>query len=581
MSPAAFVSCSLDQSVKVWSTDGHLMLTLKGHTDAVNSACFSPDGKKILSASCDSTLKMWNSEDGDLLQTFSGHHAPVSWGCFSPDGLQILSSSQDGDLCVWDVCDSSCIRQIYARLCKGLNHSSFSKDGKFILTASEDCALYIWKVMSGDVFRVLIGHTRSVYSGNFSPQGLYVVSASGDCTLKLWHSSTGTVKHTLRGHQNIVTHAIFTADGDYVYSTSYDKTVKIWCSSTGNLERTLTCHNQEICCGRISDNGNWFITSSIDKSSKVWRMFDGELLYTLVGHKRGVTCCNFDNCSLSVSNHIDQYMSMRVDIDKQHRENLWLHAAALPRVSPSSALRIVDVPSRSPFAQLLRNLIINSVVCHRRSWRSCSFCVPPKLSVLNVRFIVNPSLQSYYMVKLQQMEKKYWNAKCSPIAALLHLKLPSSSIDIDLNEHILFHGAQADTIPKICQDGLNPQRGGENTGKLFGVASYYAINSSKSDAYTEDRHKPLHPNAVRTIIVARAALGESFCALRPMPKAKRPPDNSWGSEFDSVWADTRLNHGCVDHVEVMVYNEAQSLPIALVDYVHETDCSCALCQYRS
>ena len=47
--------------MKVWDAeDGSLLNTFEGHQDSVNSVCYSPDGRKIVSASDDKTLKVWD-----------------------------------------------------------------------------------------------------------------------------------------------------------------------------------------------------------------------------------------------------------------------------------------------------------------------------------------------------------------------------------------------------------------------------------------------------------------------------------------------------------------------------------------
>jgi WD40 repeat protein len=49
-----------DKTLKVWDAEsGQETLTLKGHTDGVNSVVFSPDGRHIVSGSWDNTLKVW------------------------------------------------------------------------------------------------------------------------------------------------------------------------------------------------------------------------------------------------------------------------------------------------------------------------------------------------------------------------------------------------------------------------------------------------------------------------------------------------------------------------------------------
>src|SRR3989454_7708618 len=67
-------SASMDQTIKVWDTaTGQEALTLKGHTDAVWSVAFSPDGKRLVSASDDQTIKVWDPATGQEALTLKGH----------------------------------------------------------------------------------------------------------------------------------------------------------------------------------------------------------------------------------------------------------------------------------------------------------------------------------------------------------------------------------------------------------------------------------------------------------------------------------------------------------------------------
>ena len=66
------VTASLDRTARVWNTaSGQLLATLQGHTDAVGSAEFSPDGQRIVTASADKTARVLRlvtlSEIADLL----------------------------------------------------------------------------------------------------------------------------------------------------------------------------------------------------------------------------------------------------------------------------------------------------------------------------------------------------------------------------------------------------------------------------------------------------------------------------------------------------------------------------------
>ena len=78
----------------LWDAQGNRLKTFTGHTGTITSAVFSPDGRLILTASFDETVRLWDVQ-GHLLTTFIGHTAPVNSAVFSPDGTRILTTSQD------------------------------------------------------------------------------------------------------------------------------------------------------------------------------------------------------------------------------------------------------------------------------------------------------------------------------------------------------------------------------------------------------------------------------------------------------------------------------------------------------
>ena len=69
----------------------------------MRSACFSPDGKFVVSGAGDNTIKLWNLEDQKEVFTLSGHSERVCSVCFSPDGKFIASGSDDMTIKVWNL----------------------------------------------------------------------------------------------------------------------------------------------------------------------------------------------------------------------------------------------------------------------------------------------------------------------------------------------------------------------------------------------------------------------------------------------------------------------------------------------
>jgi len=83
--------------------DDPLVMTLVGHLDSVNAIAITATGQKVISASNDYDLKIWDLKTGTQLHTLEGHSAGIWALAVTPDGKIAISTSQDNTLKVWDI----------------------------------------------------------------------------------------------------------------------------------------------------------------------------------------------------------------------------------------------------------------------------------------------------------------------------------------------------------------------------------------------------------------------------------------------------------------------------------------------
>ena len=159
-------------------------LALYGHTGLVFSVDMSNDMNTIISSSQDKTIKVWDAHTGDLLKTINDHNSIVYCVEFSPNGEQFASCSADSTIKIWD---SKTLALINTLKNNGpLKSISYHSSGNYIAGSGTGSLIYIWELSTGEVIRILEGHTASVRKVKFSPVGDKIISGGADDKVIIW-----------------------------------------------------------------------------------------------------------------------------------------------------------------------------------------------------------------------------------------------------------------------------------------------------------------------------------------------------------------------------------------------------------
>lgn len=259
------------------------VMTIAGHGDIINSCDTSPDGTRIVSASSDKSLKVWDAASGKELLTLRGHGASVETCSFSRDGTCILSGDRNGKIKIWDAASGQELVSLAGHN-DAVTTCAFSPDGKRVVSASYDHTLKVWDADTGAELHTLRGHRGPVLACSFSPDGTVIVSGANDDSLRLWDAITGTKLKSLLGHENSVLKCTFSSDGKWIFSASEDGTLKRWDAATRKLLTTYRGHEMPVWACAISPDGTRLISASKDKTLKLWEVTTDRLIATLVGH---------------------------------------------------------------------------------------------------------------------------------------------------------------------------------------------------------------------------------------------------------------------------------------------------------
>ena len=129
-----------------WSSG---VTTLEGHSDIVLSVAYSSAGDRIVSASQDKTIRLWDAQTGAQLHTFQDESS-VNSAAFSPDGRIIISGSNGGILQLWDARTGLSIASHDAHFLR-VRSVAYTPDGHHAASGSNDRTVKLWDVSSGNI----------------------------------------------------------------------------------------------------------------------------------------------------------------------------------------------------------------------------------------------------------------------------------------------------------------------------------------------------------------------------------------------------------------------------------------------
>ena len=282
------VSGSRDKTVRLWDADTGQPIgqPMTRHTDAVQSVAYSPDGKRIVSGSRDNTVRLWNADTGQLVigQPRGGQHtAGVLDVAFSPDGRSIASASfQEDGVRLWDADTGQPVGQPLVGRTGHVSSVAFSPDGHRIVSGSDDGTVQVWDATTSQPVGQPMMH-EGVNIVAFSPDGRRIVSCSGS-SVRVWDAATGQPVGQPMTHEGVMA---FSPDGKRIVSGGDDKTVRLWDASTGQpVGQPMTGHTGGVNSAAFSRDGRRIVSGSDDGTVRVWNADTGQPMgQLLTGHQ--------------------------------------------------------------------------------------------------------------------------------------------------------------------------------------------------------------------------------------------------------------------------------------------------------
>ncbi|OAI47349.1 hypothetical protein AYO44_09575 [Planctomycetaceae bacterium SCGC AG-212-F19] len=268
------VSAGHDRTLKVWDTaSGEELAALPAHADVIHCLAASADGRLVASGSWDRTVKIWDAATMQELRTLTGFPGIVIRVVFAPD-RRTLAAVSGSTVTLWDATTGKESRKIIEPA--DVYGLAIAPDGTQLATGSGENLIRLHDLATGAAVRILRGHRVAPKHLAFSPDGRLLAAGDGDTlvggpgTVKVWDITTGEVVADLHGHTYPVFAVAFSPDGRRLVSGSQDNSIKVWDVTRKQLVLTLRGHADLVRSLSFSPDGQQLLSASADRTVRVW-----------------------------------------------------------------------------------------------------------------------------------------------------------------------------------------------------------------------------------------------------------------------------------------------------------------------
>ncbi|XP_034935595.1 mitogen-activated protein kinase-binding protein 1 isoform X3 [Chelonus insularis] len=314
MPPGSFITCSSDDTVRVWN----LQKDLPQDQGVYNRNIYSKELLKVLYVD----PELAYLKDLDLAAAGSAEKNDTSYDSrngvrsirISPDGRHIASGDRSGNIRIHDVAtlDEICLIEAHDAEVLCLEYSKYTQNSsevpRLLASASRDRLIHVFNVDEGYNFlQTLDDHSSSITAVRFFTQTsqsdkIQMVSCGADKSIifRQMQMTPGGAPQFVRDHNAQGKTTLYDMEVDsgqkHVLTACQDRNIRVYNVATGKHSKTFkgsVGEDGSLIKVVLDTSGIYVATSCTDKTLCVYDYYSGECMATMLGHSELVTGLRF------------------------------------------------------------------------------------------------------------------------------------------------------------------------------------------------------------------------------------------------------------------------------------------------
>ncbi|MDP2438887.1 MAG: WD40 repeat domain-containing protein [archaeon] len=248
-----------------------LVHTLEGPEDGIEWLKWHPSSTVLVGGSQDGTCWMWNVPRGRCMQVFSGHGGYVTCGTFSNNGKKLITGSADSTLRIWNPQTASSVKIGGGKFhTQAITCMDMMAGSPLVLSGGEDGLLGITNVMTAKAVSMLRGNGTSIEALASSSQLNIAAAGTMNGSILLWDTIKGVLRSQVAAHSEAITRLVPHPTAPVLFSSSVDGKVKAWDVRSNQCLKTFCGHLEGILDLAIRADGSLLATASEDGSTSIY-----------------------------------------------------------------------------------------------------------------------------------------------------------------------------------------------------------------------------------------------------------------------------------------------------------------------